>query len=107
MSNIERAMAVSAGIIERLGERSKAIGGIVDTISEIAGQTSLLVLNLAIEAARAGEQGRGFAVVAEEVRKLAEQSQNAAKKITGLIFEIQQDTWGGLDRLWRKERKRL
>ena len=52
----------------------------------------MLALNAAIEAARAGEQGRGFAVVAEEVRKLAEQSQDAAKKIAGLISEIQMDT---------------
>jgi len=64
----------------------------VDTISGLAGQTNLLALNAAIEAARAGEQGRGFAVVAEEVRKLAEQSQDAAKKIAELIGEIQEDT---------------
>ena len=64
----------------------------MDTIAGIAGQTNLLALNAAIEAARAGEQGRGFAVVAEEVRKLAEQSQEAAKKIAALISEIQGDT---------------
>jgi methyl-accepting chemotaxis protein len=81
-----------AGAIEDLSVRSVRIGGIVDTITGIAEQTNLLALNAAIEAARAGEQGRGFAVVAEEVRKLAEESQDAAGQIAGLIGEIQADT---------------
>ncbi|MEA2155678.1 MAG: methyl-accepting chemotaxis protein, partial [Solirubrobacteraceae bacterium] len=75
-----------------LSGRSEKIGGIVDTITGIADQTNLLALNAAIEAARAGEQGRGFAVVAEEVRKLAEESQSAAKMIAALIKEIQGET---------------
>ena len=92
MGSIEKTVNNSAQVVAKLGERSKEIGQIVDTISGIAGQTNLLALNAAIEAARAGEQGRGFAVVAEEVRKLAEQSQDAAKKIANLIGEIQGDT---------------
>jgi len=92
MRSIENTVNSSAQVVAKLGERSKEIGQIVDTISGIAGQTNLLALNAAIEAARAGEQGRGFAVVAEEVRKLAEQSQEAAKKIAELITEIQGDT---------------
>ncbi|MDR3563705.1 MAG: methyl-accepting chemotaxis protein [Negativicutes bacterium] len=92
MSHIEETVNTSAQVVAKLGERSKEIGEIVGTISVIAGQTNLLALNAAIEAARAGEQGRGFAVVAEEVRKLAEQSQEAAKKIAELIGEIQGDT---------------
>ncbi|SDE88997.1 methyl-accepting chemotaxis protein [Sporomusa acidovorans] len=92
MSHIENTVNTSAQVVTKLGERSHEIGQIVDTISGIAGQTNLLALNAAIEAARAGEQGRGFAVVAEEVRKLAEQSQEAAKKIAELIGEIQGDT---------------
>jgi methyl-accepting chemotaxis protein len=92
MGKIENTVNSSATVVAKLGERSKEIGQIVDAISGIAGQTNLLALNAAIEAARAGEQGRGFAVVAEEVRKLAEQSEEAAKKISGLIGEIQADT---------------
>lgn len=92
MQHIDNTVTTLARVVAKLGERSKEIGQIVDTISGISGQTNLLALNAAIEAARAGEQGRGFAVVAEEVRKLAEQSQDAAKQISTLIGEIQGDT---------------
>lgn len=92
MRSIQETVGSSAQVVGKLGDRSKQIGQIVDTITGIAGQTNLLALNAAIEAARAGEQGRGFAVVAEEVRKLAEQSQSAAKLIATLIGEIQSET---------------
>jgi methyl-accepting chemotaxis protein len=92
MARIEATVNESAAVIAKLGEQSKEIGQIIDTITGIAGQTNLLALNAAIEAARAGEQGRGFAVVAEEVRKLAEQSEQAAGQIAALIGAIQTDT---------------
>ena len=78
--------------IRSLDAKSEQIGAIVQTITGISEQTNLLALNAAIEAARAGEQGRGFAVVAEEVRKLAEESQQAAGTIADLINEIQRET---------------
>lgn len=92
MGSIEHSVAKTADTVQVLGENSKAIGGIVDTIVAIADQTNLLALNAAIEAARAGEAGRGFSVVAEEVRKLAEESQKAAVEIREKIESIQSDT---------------
>jgi methyl-accepting chemotaxis protein len=92
MTALRTASADVSTAIRSLGTKSDEIGGIVDTITGIAEQTNLLALNAAIEAARAGEQGRGFAVVAEEVRKLAEESQDAAGRIAGLIEQIQSET---------------
>ncbi|GAA0210370.1 methyl-accepting chemotaxis protein [Selenomonas dianae] len=92
MNSIALTVQQTGEIVSKLGERSKEIGNIVEIISNISGQTNLLALNAAIEAARAGEHGRGFAVVAEEVRKLAEESQNASQQIAELIRSIQEET---------------
>ncbi|WP_324718168.1 methyl-accepting chemotaxis protein [Carboxydochorda subterranea] len=91
MSHIEQAVGASSSVVQSLGQRSQRIGQIVDVITGITEKTNLLALNAAIEAARAGEQGRGFAVVAEEVRRLAEQSRQAASEIAALIDEIRQE----------------
>ncbi|MGR3764727.1 methyl-accepting chemotaxis protein [Rossellomorea sp. NS-SX7] len=91
MMNIEETMANTSQTVEALGKRSSQITTIIGTITEIAEQTNLLALNAAIEAARAGEHGRGFAVVADEVRKLAEQSQRAAKGVTEIVHSIQEE----------------
>ncbi len=74
--------------MSQVGNSVEAITSFVTTITSIADQTNLLALNAAIEAARAGEHGRGFAVVAEEVRKLAEESNSAAREVADLISSL-------------------
>jgi methyl-accepting chemotaxis protein len=92
MEEIQVTVGNSANTIKALGEQSTQISRIVETITSIASQTNLLALNAAIEAARAGEQGKGFAVVAEEVRKLAEESAQAAYQIGDIVKNIQELT---------------
>ena len=96
MKSVEGRSGETMAQIGHLAQSVEAISGFVSSITSIADQTNLLALNAAIEAARAGEAGRGFAVVAEEVRKLAEESGNAAKEVSKLIQELQQHSGSSL-----------
>ena len=92
MEGIRNAVAETEKMISQLNQYSQRIGVVGTTITSLADQTNLLALNAAIEAARAGEAGRGFAVVADEVRKLAEQSQQGAREVAELVERILQGT---------------
>lgn len=97
MQIINSRVSELQSVITEVDQRARDIGRILNVITEIADQTNLLALNAAIEAARAGEQGRGFAVVAEEVRKLAEQSANAATEIGEMILASQEESRKALE----------
>lgn len=88
MNNISECTLESIQYVNQLGEKSKSIMAVIDAINSISVQTNLLALNASIEAARAGEAGRGFSVVADEIRKLAQQSKEAAEDIANTIMDV-------------------
>ncbi|MFQ5471014.1 MAG: methyl-accepting chemotaxis protein [Gammaproteobacteria bacterium] len=92
INNLASEVEKSGDVIKELENESQNIGSVMDVIRGIAEQTNLLALNAAIEAARAGEQGRGFAVVADEVRTLAQRTQESTQEIENMIDRLQAGT---------------
>lgn len=87
--NLSSSLGGASDVVSQLARDGETIGSVLDVIRGIAEQTNLLALNAAIEAARAGEQGRGFAVVADEVRSLAQRTQDSTKEIESIISGLQ------------------
>jgi methyl-accepting chemotaxis protein len=97
VSGLNESMSTVSGVIRELHDSSQLIGGVLNVIKEIAEQTNLLALNAAIEAARAGEQGRGFAVVADEVRTLAQRTQDSTAEIEQIVRKFQKEAKSATD----------
>jgi methyl-accepting chemotaxis protein len=92
IGRIQQQMESIAESMVRLSEQSQAVGQIVATVEDLAGQSKLLAVNASIEAAKAGEHGKGFAVVAQEVKSLAEQSRQATAQVRSILGDIQHAT---------------
>lgn len=97
INQLEQDVGQAATTIQKVGEDTESVSTILDVIKEIAEQTNLLALNAAIEAARAGEQGRGFAVVADEVRVLAQRTQESTLQIESMITQLQTGAKNAVD----------
>ena len=89
MEKVKESVNTLGMVIDKLGQRSKEIGKILNVIDDVATETNLVALNASIIAAQAGDQGRGFAVVAERIRELSESTTASTKEITGIVSGIQ------------------
>ena len=96
MEQIRQAVVEANAVVSRLGERSTAIGKILNVIEDVAEQTNLLALNAAILAAQAGEHGKGFSVVASQIRELSERTASSTREITALIKAVQEEVRNAL-----------
>lgn len=92
MRHVHETIDASVALMQQLNEQNEQISDILATIHHISSQTNLLALNAAIEAARAGEHGQGFAVVSNEIRKLAETSQQSTQEIGKILETIRMTT---------------
>jgi methyl-accepting chemotaxis protein len=91
MEHIRQSVVEANSVVARLGDRSVAIGKILNVIEDVAEQTNLLALNAAILAAQAGEYGKGFSVVASEIRDLSERTASSTRDIASLIRAVQEE----------------
>ncbi len=96
MEQIRQSVVEANSVVARLGDRSVAIGKILNVIEDVAEQTNLLALNAAILAAQAGEYGKGFSVVAAEIRELSERTASSTRDIANLIRAVQEEVENAL-----------
>jgi methyl-accepting chemotaxis protein len=96
MEQIRQSVHEANSVVSRLGDRSVAIGRILNVIEDVAEQTNLLALNAAILAAQAGEYGKGFSVVAAEIRELSERTASSTRDIASLIRSVQEEVENAL-----------
>ena len=96
MEQVRQSVVEANAVVSRLGERSMAIGKILNVIEDVAEQTNLLALNAAILAAQAGEYGKGFSVVAAEIRDLSERTASSTRDIANLIRGVQEEVENAL-----------